>query len=144
MKIILLVYCRCYSLRKWQFCWGTVTRARVSGEAGPLAASPLVVLARIRDLHSEHEHGFRISIQLRSQSPHSSLLLTSCKGDYRYEIGVKCCIQCISTRFKKLYSYSDMMVSINKIARLRRLSWLLFWTCKCTLSFVFLFFLVLF
>ena len=38
----------------------------------------------------EYEYDFRISIQLCSQSPHSSLLLTSCEEDYWEEIGVKC------------------------------------------------------
>ena len=47
-------------------------------------------LGTIGTFRLEYEYDFRISIQLCSQSPHSSLLLTSCKEDYWEEIGVKC------------------------------------------------------
>ena len=48
----------------------------------------------IRNFRSEYEieyrYDFRILIQLCSQSPHYSLLLTSWKRDYRHKIDVKC------------------------------------------------------
>ena len=66
------------------YCWR---------QADVITIGVLVLLGTFRldyKYEIEYQYDFRISIQLCSQSPHSSLLLTSCIGDYRYEIGVKC------------------------------------------------------
>ena len=58
----------------------------------------------------EYECDFRISIQLCSQSPHSSLLLTIWIEDIGTRLEWNAIIQCISTRFEKSYSLNLALV----------------------------------